>query len=149
MVFGEVRVDRLVGAGTYFLSRGPRMTIELSERECPDCESRLQVIYVTELKQVVSGWACPECGFLASKKHGFEGSVPKPTNREYVLRIERPLTSDDVRDPLADVPDEFRARASRDMADDEVWMLLDPSDGTLVDIRAGEEIENSSGGHSE
>ena len=125
------------------------MTIELSEKECPDCESQLQVIYVTELKQVVSGWACPDCGFLASKKHGFEGSVPKPKTREYVLRVERPLTSEDVRDPLADVFDEFRARASRDMADDEVWMLLDPADGSLVDIRAGEEIEKSAGDGSE
>ncbi len=120
------------------------MTIELSERACPECGSRLQVIYVTELEQVVSGWACPECGFLASEKHGFEDTVPKPDHREYVLRVERPLTSDDVRDPLGDVQDEFRARASSDMAADEVWMLLDPSDGTLVDIRAGDDIEEES-----
>lgn len=122
-----------------------QMTIELSERECPQCESRLQVIYVTELEQVVAGWACPECGFVASEKHDFEETVPQPDQHEYILRIERPLTSDDVRDPLGDVHDEFHARASADLSEDEVWMLIDPEDGSLVERRAGANIDDGDG----
>jgi rubredoxin len=121
------------------------MAIESSDEECPDCGTCLQVIYVTELKQVVSGWACPECGFLASQREGFTDSVPKPEHREYVLRIEKPLSSDDVRDPLADVEDEFRARASAEMADDEVWLLLDPADDSVVDAQVGDDVVDSEG----
>ncbi|MFC7133762.1 MULTISPECIES: DUF5795 family protein [Salinibaculum] len=120
------------------------MTIEVSDRPCPDCGEHLQVIYVTELKQVVSGWACPDCGFLASEKHGFEDRVPTPESREYVVRTERPLSSEDVRDPLGDVVDEFRARASAEMADDEVWLLIDPEDETLVDAQVGENVNDES-----
>jgi rubredoxin len=118
------------------------MTIELSDRACPECGSRLQVIYVTELEQVVSGWACPDCGFLRSEKQGFEDSVPTPEHKEYVLRVEKPLTSDDVRDPLGDVEGEFRARASAAMGEDEVWLLIDPDRETLVDIRVGSDVED-------
>jgi hypothetical protein len=119
------------------------MTIEVSERPCPDCDANLQVIYVTELKQIVSGWACPECGFLASEKHEFEDRVPKPEEEEYVLRTESPLTSADVRSSLGDVVDEFRARASAEMTDDEIWLLIDPEDDSLVDIRAGDDVDDS------
>lgn len=118
------------------------MTIEVSDKSCPDCGEFLQVIYVTELKQVVSGWACPDCGFLASEKHGFEDRIPKSSPAEYVLRIEKPLTSDDVSEPFGDVVDEFNARASADMADDEVWMLIDPEDDSLVDVRAGDDVRD-------
>jgi predicted RNA-binding Zn-ribbon protein involved in translation (DUF1610 family) len=119
-----------------------RMTIEESDTACPDCGSNLQVIYVTELRQVVSGWACPDCGFLASEKHGFADSVPKPEHREYVIRREKPLTSDDVRDPLGDLEDEFRARASAQMDPDERWLLVDPADGSVVDSVVGDEVES-------
>lgn len=119
------------------------MTIEQTERPCSDCEEPLQVIYVTELKQVVSGWACPACGYLASETGGFEGSVPKPEKEEYILRIEKPLSSEDVRDPLADVGDEFRARASAEMGDDEVWLLIDPENGELVDVQVGDAVDES------
>jgi hypothetical protein len=119
------------------------MTIEQSDTPCPDCEHPLQVIYVTELKQVVSGWACPDCGYLASEKTGLEGSVPKPEKREYILRVERPLSDDDVRDPLATVEDEFRARARAEMGDDEVWLLIDPSEERVVDARVGDGVGES------
>ncbi len=118
------------------------MTIELSDESCPDCSEQLQVIYVTELKQVVSGWACPDCGYLASEKHGFEDRVPKPESQEYVLRKESSLSDDDVRTPLGDVVDEFNARASAEMDDDEVWLLIDPDDESLVDIRAGDAVRD-------
>jgi hypothetical protein len=118
------------------------MTIDVSERPCPECDANLQVIYVTELKQVVSGWACPDCGFLASEKHGFEDRVPKPEEEHYVLRKESTLSSADVRSSLADVVDEFRTRASAEMADDEVWMLVDPEDGSLVDVCAGDDAND-------
>jgi hypothetical protein len=116
------------------------MTIEQSDRPCPDCDHPLQVIYVTELQQVVSGWACPECGYLASETEGIEGSIAKPEHREYVLRIEKPLDGSDVRTPLATVEDEFRARARAEMADDEVWLLIDPADDSVVDARVGDDV---------
>ncbi|WP_340099153.1 hypothetical protein [Salinibaculum salinum] len=119
------------------------MTIEQSDRPCPDCEHPLQVIYVTELQQVVSGWACPECGYLDSEKNGIEDSVDKPVSREFLLRIEKPLSDDDVRDPLASVEDEFRARARAEMADDEVWLLIDPDEDRVVDARLGDDVEAS------
>ena len=119
------------------------MTIETSDVACPDCESILQVIYVTELKQVVSGWACPDCGFIASEREGYYDSVPVSEPQEYLLRIEKPLSSEEVRDPLGAVEDEFRARAASEMADDEVWLLLDPADGSLVDVLAGDEVEDT------
>lgn len=119
------------------------MTIEQSDRPCPDCEHPLQVIYVTELQQVVSGWACPECGYLASEKDGTEDSVAKPERREYVLRVEKRLDDSDVRTPLATVEDEFRARARAEMDDDEVWLLIDPAEETVVDARVGDEVEET------
>jgi C4-type Zn-finger protein len=119
------------------------MTIEQSDRPCPDCEQLLQVIYVTELEQVVSGWACPDCGYLVSKRDGIEDSVAKPDKQEYTLRIEKPLGDSDVRTPLATVEDEFRARARAEMADDEVWLLIDPAEETVVDARVGDEAEES------
>ena len=114
------------------------MTIETSDRPCPDCGTALQVIYISERQQVVSGWSCGECGYVESEKHRFRARVPKPERTEYVLRIEKSLTSDDVRDPLGDVESEFRARASAEMDDDEVWLLLDPETGDLVDVVAGD-----------
>ncbi len=119
------------------------MTIEQSDRPCPDCDHSLQVIYVTELQQVVSGWACPECGYLDSEKNGVEDSVDKPESREYLLRIEKPLSDDDVRDPLAAVEDEFRARVRAEIADDEVWLLIDPDEDRVVDVRLGDDVEES------
>ncbi len=115
------------------------MTIQQSDLPCPDCGHSLQVIYVTELEQVVSGWTCPECGYLASERDDFEARVPQPEEREYVLRIEKRLSSEDVRTPLATVEDEFRARASAEMADDEVWLLIDPDEDTVVDVEAGDD----------
>ena len=75
------------------------MAIELSDSTCPECGHRLQVIYASTRKQVVTGWACPDCGLVASEKEGFQGKI----------------------------------------SDDEVWMLVDPADGSLVDILAGGE----------
>lgn len=118
------------------------MTIEVSDTPCPECGSDLQVIYVTELRQVVSGWACTECGFLASESDRFRGSVPKPERREYVLRRETSLTSDDVRDPLGDVADEFRARADAEIEPEEVWLLIDPETETVVDAAVGEGVDD-------
>lgn len=122
------------------------MTIETSDRPCPDCETDLQVIYISERKQVVSGWACPDCGYCESEKHRFRARVPKPESREYLLRIEKPLTSADVREPLGDVESEFRARASAEIADDEVWLLIDPEAGELVDVAAGDEAADDGDG---
>lgn len=118
------------------------MTVEESDRLCPDCGHTLQVIYVTELQQVDSGWACPECGYLDSEKTGVEGSIEKAESRECLLRIEK-SPSDDVRDPLASVEDEFRARARAEMADDEVWLLIDPEDDSVVDARLGDDVKES------
>lgn len=56
-----------------------------------------------------------------------------------MLRVERPLTSDDVRDPLGNVEDEFRALASAEIADDEVWTLIDPEDDSVVDVHSGDD----------
>jgi DNA-directed RNA polymerase subunit RPC12/RpoP len=117
------------------------MTIELSEYACPDCGERLHVIYVTELRQVVSGYSCKTCGFVRSETQGFDDTVAFEELEEYVLRVERPLTSDDVRDPIGDVEGEFRARASAEMDEDEVWTLLDPASGEVVDLMAGAEIK--------
>lgn len=114
------------------------MTIELSDRGCPECGHRLQVIYVSERKQVVSGWACSDCGFVASEKQGFQETVDLPQDKEYVVRIEKPLTAADIHDGTSDITDEFRARAEENLSDDEVWMLIDPDDDSLVDIVADE-----------
>jgi len=116
------------------------MTIEQSDRTCPNCEATLQVVYQTELKQVASGWSCPECGFVESEKHHFTATVPLPEDKEYVLRIEKPLTSEDVRDPINDVEDEFRALASSMMNTDEVWTLLDPEAGEVVEVLRGRRV---------
>lgn len=114
------------------------MTVELTDMSCPECTSPLQVIYDSPRKQVRTGWACADCGFVASEKAEFREQVPLSEDEEYVLRIEKSLTTADVRDPRDDVIDEFRARATERMAADEVWMLVDPEDGSLVDILAGE-----------
>ena len=116
------------------------MAIELSDVGCPECGHRLQVVYATPRKQVVTGWACPDCGFAAAVKDGFQGKVSEA--EEFVLRIEKSLTTADVHAPRTDVRGEFRARAAESMAEDEVWMLIDPDDGSLVDIIAGEQGEN-------
>lgn len=118
------------------------MTISSSDEDCPECSSTLQVVYVTELEQVVAGWTCPECGFVASKKDRFTDSVAVEEPEELVMRIEKPLSSDDVRDPLGDVQSEFRARASSGMAADELWLLIDPDDGSVVDVMAGDQVDD-------
>lgn len=82
-------------------------------------------------------------GCLASEKQRIEDSVAKPDREEYILRIEKPLSSDDVRDPLADVRDEFRARASSEMADNEVWLLIDPERDSVVDAKVGDDADRS------
>jgi hypothetical protein len=115
------------------------MPIESSDRPCPECGSGLQVVYVTERRQVVSGAACPECGYLVSDG---EGDSVDLGGGEYVLRKERPLTDADVRPALSTVPDEFRARARDGIDPGEVWLLLDAEDGSLVDIAAGETDED-------
>jgi rubredoxin len=114
------------------------MTIELSDVDCPECGHRLQVIYVSKRKQVVSGWACSECGFVASEKQGFQDSIDLSRDKEYVVRIEKPLTTADIGDCADNIEDEFRARADEKIGNDEVWMLIDPDDDSLVDIVANE-----------
>lgn len=113
------------------------MPVERSEVPCPECGQKLQVIYATELKQVVSGYACPDCGFATSQKDGL-ASVPPGKSSEYLLRIEKPLSTDDTRDPEATVREEFRARARDSMATDELWLLIDRTEGVVVDLLAGE-----------
>lgn len=114
------------------------MTIEVSDRPCPDCGDPLHVIYISELQQVVSGWSCPECGYVESEKHRYKASVPLIEPEAYLIRRLKPLTTEDVRDPLGDVEGEFRARASAEMDPDEVWMLVDPEDEELVDVIYGQ-----------
>jgi rubredoxin len=115
------------------------MTIERSDVACPECGHRLQVIYISERKQVVSGWACSDCGFVASEKQGFQDTVELSRDKEYVVRVEKPLTTDDIRREFSDVNEEFRARAAETIADEEVWMLIDPDDDSLVDIVTAED----------
>lgn len=119
------------------------MSIELSDVGCPACGHRLQVIYDCPRKQVLVGWACPDCGFVSSEKERFQDRVPLSEDEEYVLRIEQSLTDADVRDGIDHVRDEFRTRAAEEMGDGEVWMLIDPEDGTLVDILADETGEST------
>jgi len=98
------------------------------------------VIYVSELEQVVAGWACSDCGFTESAA-GETDSVPLSEPEEYVLRIERPLTTAEAASGR-DVCEEFRARAESEIAPGEVWQLIDPEDGLVVDVVAGEELDN-------
>lgn len=116
------------------------MTIEQTDIACPDCGTNLQVIYVTELKQSVSGWACPNCGYIASKREGFEDSVDV-SDTEYLMRVEKPLTSSDVRDSATTVEDEFRARAAN-IDDDELWLLIDPDTDEIVDAVVGDAVSD-------
>lgn len=117
------------------------MTIELSDVTCPECGHRLQVIYVSERKQVVSGWACSDCGFAASEKGGIEDSIAFPEEKEYLIRVEKPLTTGEIRDPSAGIEEEFRARAGAEIDSGEVWMLIDPEDDSLVDIVTDDTLE--------
>ncbi len=114
------------------------MTIESSDIGCPDCGTGLQVIYVTELKQSVSGWACPNCGYVASKRDNFEDSVDV-SEKELLMRVEKPLSRRDVRESLQDIESEFRARAAN-MDEDELWLLIDPETEEVVDAVVGEEV---------
>jgi len=114
------------------------MTIESSDIDCPDCGTGLQVIYVTELKQSVSGWACPNCGYVASKRDQFEDSVDV-SEKELLMRVEKPLSRRDVRDSLSDIESEFRARAAN-MDDDELWLLIDPETEEVVDAVVGDDV---------
>jgi len=115
------------------------MTIEVSDRPCPECGADLRVIYVSQLQQVVSGWSCPTCGFVESEKQQFRATVPLIEDEDYLIRRLKPLSTADVRDPLGDVEGEFRARASAEMDADEVWMLVDPDSEELVDVIYGAE----------
>lgn len=117
------------------------MSIELSDRGCPECGHRLQTVYASELKQVVSRWVCTSCSFSASGDDEFD-RVPVTDSEEYILRIERSLTPDDVRDGRGSIGEEFRALAQQ-ASDGEVWMLVDPDDDTLVDIVASENDETA------
>ncbi len=117
------------------------MTIEVSDRPCPECETPLHVIYVSRLQQVVSGWSCPDCGYVESEKQGFRATVPQIEDEAYLIRRLKPITSEDVRDPLGDVESEFRARATAEMDPDEVWLLVDPESEDLVDVMYGAEQE--------
>lgn len=117
------------------------MTIEETDTDCPDCGANLHVIYVTELKQAVSGWACPNCGYLASKREGYEDSVELTNEKEYLLRVEKPLSSGDIRQSASSVEEEFRERA-RHMEEDELWLLIDPADGEVVDAVVGDNVED-------
>lgn len=116
------------------------MTIEESDIPCPDCGTGLQVIYVTELKQTVSGWACPNCGYIASKREQFEDSVDV-SEKELLMRVEKPLSRRDVRESLPDIAAEFRERAKH-MDDDELWLLIDPETEEVVDAVVGEEVSD-------
>lgn len=115
------------------------MTIELSDVACPECGHRLQVIYVSERKQVVSGRACSDCGFVASEKQGFQDSVDISRDKEYIVRVEKSLSTADIRREFSEITEEFRARATEEVSDDEVWMLIDPDDDSLVDIVADDD----------
>lgn len=117
------------------------MTIEVSDRPCPECEADLRVIYVSELRQVVSGWSCASCGYVESEKHGFRANVPLIEDEAYLIRKLQPISTADVRDPLGDVEGEFRARAVAEMDADEVWMLVDPTDDEVVDVVYGAEVD--------
>lgn len=119
------------------------MTIEETDVDCPECGANLQAIYVTELAQTVSGWACPSCGYVASKRDGYEDQVTVSGEKEYLMRVERPISTDEIRSSLSTIEDEFRARAS-DPAPEELWLLIDPEDGSVVDLVAGSEFEDDS-----
>lgn len=121
------------------------MTIEVSDRPCPECETALHVIYISELQQVVSGWSCPDCGYVESEKHRFRATVPQIEDEAYLIRKLQPITTEDVRDPLGDVEGEFRARATAEMGPEEVWMLVDPDSDELVDVVYGAEHGASDG----
>lgn len=116
------------------------MTIEQTDIECPDCGTGLQVIYVTELKQAVSGWACPNCGYIASKRDRYEDSVDV-SEKELLMRVEKPIKRSDVRQSAEDIQGEFRARAEQ-MDEDELWLLIDPETEEVVDAVVGEEVED-------
>jgi len=115
------------------------VTIEVSDRPCPECGDDLRVIYVSRLQQVVSGWSCANCGFVESEKQQFRATVPLTEDEDYLIRRLKPLSTADVRDPLGDVEGEFRARATAEMDADEVWMLVDPDSEELVDVVYGAE----------
>ncbi len=116
------------------------MTIEESDIDCPDCGTGLQVIYVTELKQAVSGWACPNCGYIASKRDQFEDRVDV-SEKELIMRVEKPISRRDVRKSLSGIQAEFRERAKH-MDDDELWLLIDPETEEVVDAVIGEEVSD-------
>lgn len=116
------------------------MTIEESDIDCPECGVGLQVIYATELKQSVSGWACPNCGYIASKRDGYEDSV-EVAEKEYLLRVEKPIRRSDIRNSADSIEAEFRERAKQ-MAEDELWLLIDPDEDEVVDAVVGDEVSD-------
>lgn len=116
------------------------MTIEVSDRPCPECGADLRVIYVSELQQVVTGWSCASCGYVESEKQGFRANVPLVEDEDYLIRKLEGLSTADVRDPLGDVEAEFRARAAAEMDEDEVWMLVDRESGDVIEVLYGAEV---------
>lgn len=116
------------------------MTIEETDIECPECSTGLHVIYVTELKQTVSGWACPNCGYIASKRDEFEDRVDV-SEKELLMRVEKPISRRDVRNSLSDIPSEFRERAKH-MDEDELWLLIDPETEEVIDAVVGDDVSD-------
>jgi len=57
------------------------------------------------------------------------------------MRVERPLSTGEIRNSLSTIEEEFRARAS-DPAPEELWLLIDPADGSIVDLVAGPDIDD-------
>jgi len=125
------RAERVETAG------GSGVTIEVSDRPCVECEEPLDVISISELQQVVSGWSCPVCGYVEAEKHRFRATVPLLEEEASLIRKLKAITTEDVRDPLGNVEGEFSARATAEMDADEVWMLVDPDDEELVDVVCG------------
>jgi len=119
------------------------VTIEVSDRPCPECEEPLDVISISELQQIVSGWSCPACGYVESEKHRFRATVPLLEKEASLIRKLKPITTEDVRDRLGNVEGEFSARATAEMDADEVWMLVDPDDEELVEVVCGADHRES------
>ena len=117
------------------------MTIEESDVDCPECGAKLQAIYVTELAQTVSGWACPECGYVASRRDGYEDQIAVSEDKEYIMRVEKPISTDEVRSSLSSIEEEFQARAA-DPASDELWLLIDPETDEIVDAVVGDDVSD-------
>jgi len=85
------------------------------------------------------GLAQPDCDSPAVQTRNNQyQSFRRPV---YILRIEKPLTSDDVPNPRGSIADEFGRRARENATEKEVWSVVDPEDGSLVDLYAPETDE--------